>query len=317
MPPTPSLQIGGWYDVFCQGTLDNFRASRAAGASAQLIVGPWHHDLSFAGRVGDLNFGSRAAGLGMAQFDGGDLAGLQREWFRRVLDDRSHGAESPGSGVTYFAMGANTWRTAPSWPPPSTRTQRWYLGPSGRLDRDPPGESPAPTAFTYDPDDPVPTHGGAILLGDSFQPGPIDQGAIESRYDVALFTSAPLSSAVDVTGRVRVLLRCRSSAPSTDWVARLCDVHPDGRSLNICDGITRVQRRADALDLIEIDLWSTSNLFLPGHRLRLQITSSCFPRWDRNLNTGDQTTSRRLPALQTVYHDRVRRSWLELEVLED
>ena len=145
--------------------------------------------------------------------------------------------------------------------------------------------------------------------------GPVDQASVEAREDVLVFTSAPLAEELEVTGRVRVVLHVESSAPSTDWVARLCDVRPDGRSLNLCDGIVRVAEGADAPQQVEIDLWSTSNAFLPGHRLRVHVTSSSFPRWDRNLNTGDQRSAQMEVARQRVHHDAERPSWVELPVV--
>jgi hypothetical protein len=120
----------------------------------------------------------------------------------------------------------------------------------------------------------------------------------------------------EVTGRVRVILHAESSATSTDWVARLCDVHPDGRSLNLCDGILRVGSGAQTCARYEIDLWSTSNVFLRGHRLRVHVTSSSFPRWDRNLNTGNQRESRHDVARQRIYHDAARPSYIELPVIK-
>jgi hypothetical protein len=165
----------------------------------------------------------------------------------------------------------------------------------------------------YDPADPVPTRGGQ--LGTAFPAGPFEQGRVEARPDVLVFTSEPLQQDLEVTGRVRVVLHAESSAPSTDWVARLCDVHPDGRSINICDGIVRVTEGADLCRRVEIDLWSTSNVFLAGHRLRVHVTSSSFPRWDRNLNTGDQGDPRFTVAHQRVHHDAQRASWIELPVI--
>ena len=131
-----------------------------------------------------------------------------------------------------------------------------------------------------------------------------------------IFTSEPLTADLEVTGRVRVTLHAASSAASTDWVARLCDVHPDGRSFSICDGILRVIEGALETRLYEIDLWSTCNLFRCGHRLRVQVTSSCFPRWDRNLNTGNQRGTDHVQARQRIYHDAEHPSWLELQVLQ-
>ncbi len=132
---------------------------------------------------------------------------------------------------------------------------------------------------------------------------------------MCVFTSEPLQHDLEVTGRVRVVLHVQSSAPSTDWVARLCDVHPDGRSFNLCDGILRVAQGADACQRIEIDLWSTSNVFLAGHCLRVHVTSSNFPRWDRNLNTGNQREAGFQTAHQRVHHDAQRPSWIELPVV--
>ena len=145
--------------------------------------------------------------------------------------------------------------------------------------------------------------------------GAFDQARIEARDDVLVFTSEPLERELEITGRITVVLHARSSAPSTDWVARLCDVHPDGRSYNLCDGIARVTEGADELRRIEIDLWSTSNAFLPGHRLRVHVTSSNFPRWDRNLNTGDQRSSRIAVARQRIHNDADHPSWVELPVI--
>jgi uncharacterized protein len=166
----------------------------------------------------------------------------------------------------------------------------------------------------YDPGDPAPTLGGQTVMRPFLAPGPMDQGSLESRSDVCVFTSEPLPEELEVIGRVRAVLHVESSAPSTDWVARLCDVHPDGRSFNLCDGIVRVARNADGLAQHEIDLWSTANVFLPGHRVRVHVTSSSFPRWDRNLNTGDQRTSQYVSARQRMHHDIDHPSYIELPV---
>ncbi len=190
--------------------------------------------------------------------------------------------------VRLFVMGRNTWRDEPSWPPADVVTQRHFLRADGSLTADSPSAAESETEFVYDPADPVPTLGGQTVMRPFFASGPMDQTRIESRNDVCVFTSEPLSEELEVTGRVRVVLHAESSAPSTDWVARLCDVHPDGRSFNLCDGIVRVAGQAGELARHEIDLWSTANVFLPGHRVRIDVTSSSFPRWDRNLNTGDQ-----------------------------
>src|SRR2546425_195460 len=164
---------------------------------------------------------------------------------------------------------------------------------------DPTGDE-ADSQFRHDPADPVPTHGGSHLMSPAFPAGPWDQSRIEQRDDVLVFTSAPLERELEVTGRVRAILHAESSDSSADWVVRLCDVHPDGRSLNLCDGILRAGGGVP-----EIDLWSTSNLFLKGHRLRVQVTSSCFPRWDRNPIAGERR----------IHHDASRPSYIDLPVV--
>lgn len=130
-----------------------------------------------------------------------------------------------------------------------------------------------------------------------------------------VFTSEVLQEDLEVTGPIRVRLHVASSAPSTDWVARLCDVDPDGRSLNLTDGIRRIHSGADKAQEIEIDLWSTSNVFLAGHRIRVQVTNSCFPHWDRNLNTGDQGGTEFVTAHQRLYHDASRPSYIQLPIV--
>jgi hypothetical protein len=132
---------------------------------------------------------------------------------------------------------------------------------------------------------------------------------------VRVFTSQPLNRDLEVTGRVRAVLQAESSVPSTDWVVRLCDVHPDGRSVNLCDGIVRVADHADERRRYEVDMWSTSNVFLRGHRIRVQVTSSSFPRWDRNLNTGNQREARHQVARQQIHHSIDCPSYVELPVM--
>lgn len=260
----------------------------------------------------------RGGRLGVPVHGHGDLNDEQLAWFRRYLD---HGSASGDPDVTQppvriFVMGRNEWRDESAWPLTRARSEQWFLGAGGALRPDGPIADDGETDFIYDPGDPVPTLGGQTVLPPAFPPGPWDQARIEAREDVCVFTSEPLQKDLEVTGRVRVVLHAESSAPSTDWVARLCDVHPDGRSFNLCDGILRLEKDADHLQEIAIDLWSTSNVFLAGHRLRVQVTSSCFPRWDRNLNTGNQRERRFDAARQRVHHDTRHPSWIELPVVD-
>ena len=179
--------------------------------------------------------------------------------------------------------------------------------------------------FIYDPNDPVPTAGGCNLVG--CPAGPHDQREVEKRNDVLVFTSDELTSELEVTGPVKVILYASTTAKDTDWTAKLVDVHPDGRAFNLCDGIIRARYREskDSSTLIspgeiyryEIDLWVTSNAFLPGHKIRVEISSSNFPRFDRNLNTGEplDTGVNFIKATQTIYHDKEHPSHILLPVI--
>jgi uncharacterized protein len=301
----PSLHTTGWHDVFLQGTLDNYGAMAATEHEARLVVGPWSHH-AFADPIGERRFGMRAARDAVA----GDF---QLAWFRRHLEPEREAA-LPEAPVRYFAMGRNEWRDAPAWPPATAERERWYLHRDAVLSTERPEEQ-GTTEFVFDPIDPVPTVGGNGVLWPGHVSGPTDQAAVEARDDVLVFTSAPLEHDLEVTGRVGAVLYAESSAPSTDWVARLCDVQPDGRSFNVCDGIVRARDGAGACRRYEIDLWSTSNVFLRGHRVRVHVTSSSFPRWDRNLNTGDQRAPRHAVARQRLHHEPDRASYVELPVL--
>ena len=310
----PSFHTAGWYDLFVQGTLDNYRAMAAAGREARLLVGPWAHH-TFADPIGERWYGMRARRDGVAVHPHGSRNDLQLAWLRRQLVPES-GVELPDAPVRIFVMGRNVWRDEASWPPARAVERHWFLRADGSLTPTRPAPDESLSEFVYDPADPVPTAGGQGVLSPAYQAGPFDQAAVEARADVLVFTSEALREELEVTGRVRVLLHADSSAPSTDWVARLCDVHPDGRSLNLCDGIVRVTEGADACAAHEIDLWSTSNVFLPGHRIRVHVTSSSFPRWDRNLNTGDQRESRHVPARQRIHHAAGHPSAVVLPVIE-
>jgi uncharacterized protein len=311
----PCLYTGGWYDVFLQGTLDNYTSTVSAGGEATLVVGPWSHT-EFGERVGDLRFGLKAARYGLPTDESGNVADQQLAWLRRhVGDPQVQGAAGTPAPVRIFVMGRNEWRTEETWPPARAVAERRYLTANATLAPRALTLAEGSVTFVYDPDDPVPTLGGSTEMSSPFPPGAKDQREIEARPDVLTFTSEPVETELEVTGRIRAVLHCRSSAPSTDWVVRLCDVYPDGRSINICDGILRVLDDAQEVGRHEIDLWSTSIVFLPGHRLRVQVTSSSFPRWDRNLGTGHQDRIDRWPAEQTIYLDPDRPSFIELPVV--
>jgi putative CocE/NonD family hydrolase len=310
----PTFNTAGWYDIFLQGTLDNYVAMSARGREARLIIGPWAHE-RFTDPIGQRAFGIHAARDGARVHPHGDWNDFQLAWFRRQLEDDER-TELPEDPVRIFVMGRNEWRDEAAWPLERASTQRWYLYPPGDLSPRPPGANEPVSGFVYDPRDPVPTMGGHTLLWPEYPAGAFDQRPIEARDDVLTFGSEPLEADLEVTGRIRIVLHAQSTAPSTDWVGRLCDVFPDGRSLNLCDGIVRVTGHAQRRERYEIDLWSTSNVFLAGHRLRVHVTSSSFPRWDRNLNTGNQRDARIQAAHQTIHHSSDGPSYIELPVVD-
>jgi putative CocE/NonD family hydrolase len=224
--------------------------------------------------------------------------------------------------VKLFVMGENRWRTAADYPLPNTRYTNWFLHEDGNLDLSPPTTAESPDNYLYDPDDPVPTRGGNTL---GIPGGAWDQRPVEGRC--LTYTSQPLAEDLTIIGPVRCILHAMSSAPDTDWVVRLTDVSPDGFSRLLCDGILRARYRRsrthptlltpDQVYEFEVDLWATANTFRAGHRLRVAMTSSNFPRYDRNLNTGDPANLevRGQVALNTIFHDLLRPSHITLPVI--
>ncbi|MGH2516382.1 MAG: CocE/NonD family hydrolase, partial [Ktedonobacterales bacterium] len=329
----PMLHIGGWYDVFLNGTLRNFDSMRRLGRPGQrLLIGPWTHG-NVSAVQGELDFGFAASGaLVDLQFD---LMTYQLTFFDRWLKELPNGWEN-GPAIKYFVMGANVWKGAETWPPAGVTEQRWYLHSDGRANGGADGgslsvelpRSESADGYEYDPARPVPTLGGATLMHPLFKAGPRDQRPIEQRDDMLVYTSAPLETPLEIAGPVRVTLHVATDAPDTDFVARLVDVYPDGRAMTVTDGITRMRFRngryapaealvADQVYQVEIDLWSTALVVLPGHRLRVDVTSSSFPRWERNLNTSadSATTTAMRPARQTVLHDADHPSHLAVSVV--
>jgi len=344
----PIYHLAGWFDIFLDGSLRNFMGIRKRGRSEQtrssqkLIIGPWTHgptvhDPAFARYVGDMDFGEQA----LLDFNAEML-----RWYDHWLRGTATGIlDEPR--VRYFLMGANEWRSADAWPPPGTRRQRWFFhaGPSGaaksindgRLSLDLPQGKNKPDAYVYDPASPVATLGGNTLYSGkrrsgtgeenpdfSITAGPRDQRPIEP--SCLTYTSEPLAADLDVVGKVWVTLFASSNCMDTDFVARLTDVSPDGRSILVADGILRARYRKGRFKprLLEpkevyrfdIDLWPTAWRFAAGHRLRVAVTSSCFPRFDRNLNTGEALGSTMKIATNKVFHDAKRPSHIILPVLQ-
>lgn len=320
----PSFNIGGWYDIFLAGTIANFQAMRARGIPTKLLIGPWSH-LNQSGAQAQRNFGF-AAGADLINLQM-DLRSMQLRWFDHWLKGLDTGMlnEPP---IRIFVMGANVWRDEQEWPLARAVNTPWYLHESGALSPEEPGAE-TPDTYTYDPANPVPTLGGATLMSPEYPAGPFDQRPLEARPDVLVYRSAPLEHDTEVTGPITVHLWACSSAPDTDFVARLVDIAPDGRSYNLTDGIVRARYRnfaqGEPPSLIEpgqpypytIDLWATSNVFRAGHRVGLHLTSSNFPRWDRNPNTGHPfgADADLQVAQQTILHDREHPSHVVLPIV--
>jgi putative CocE/NonD family hydrolase len=335
----PSLNIGGWYDIFLQDTIGNFQAMRELGSTPQarqskLLIGPWSHGGTL-NPIGEHNFGfaGTSAFINMQ----GDLTSMQLRWFDHWLRGIDTGMlnEAP---IKLFVMGANKWRDEYEWPLARAVETHYYLHSNGKantlhgdgmLSTEPPA-SETPDRYDYDPSNPVMTRGGALLLSPEYPAGPFDQRGTEGRADVLVYSTPPLEHDIEVTGPITVHLWAISSAPDTDFVARLVDVYyPDGYAQNLTDGIIRARYReftkGQAPSLIEpgkpyeyeIDLWSTSNLFKTGHRIRLDVTSSNFPRWDRNTNTGHEFGSddKLAVAHQIILHDHDHPSYVVLPLV--
>lgn len=322
---------GGWYDLLLNSTLASYRHLKAAGREVLLTIGPWSH-LEMGSMVGDLDFGM-AANSGLLNLREDPTTRHQRWFDAQLKGKRTELGKTPP--VQYFVMGENRWHFAQEWPLPQTLYTPWYLHSSGHaqgasgdglLSLATPGLEPV-DEYVYDPAAPVLTLGGNLLMTGAYPAGPKEQGSTERREDVLVFTSEALTEPVEVTGPIRAKLWVASSAPDTDFVVRLTDVHPDGRSYNVADGILRMSARNGQEHLermepgvvypIEIDCWATSNLFQTGHRIRVQVTSSNFPRWNRNLNTGasNETTAEFQPARQKVLHDEEHPSHIVLPMI--
>jgi putative CocE/NonD family hydrolase len=322
----PYLTIDGWYDLFMRGAIADHLKIRAHGRTEaarkgkRLILGPWSHDTG----VRFVNPPS-ATDRGI---DFGPDAELNPQfiylrWHDHYLKDIDNGVDRDAP-VTIFVMGENQWRDEQEWPLARTRYTKYYLASSGKantaagdgtLGTRLPGGA-ATDQFDYDPADPVPTAGGNTCCS-SVPSGPFDQRQVEARDDVLVYTTPALTEAVEVTGPLQMKLYAATSARDTDWTVKLVDVHPDGYAQNIQDGIIRARYNGTIgksatlvepgkIDEYTIDMWATSNVFLPGHRIRLEISSSNFPRFDRNLNTGEDpaTGTRMERARQTVHHSK-------------
>ncbi len=327
----PVYSVAAWYDIFLGGSLKNYAGiklhggSEAARRGQRLLIVIGGHAGSGA-KIGEVDFGPQAVV---------DSDEVMFRWYDYLLKGTSNGVgeEKP---VKIFVMGKNTWREEEDWPLARAQSTRYYLHSAGKanglsgdgsLNSTGPQGEPA-DRYVYDPQDPVPTRGGPLCCdAPHLAPGAMDQRPVEARPDVLVFTTDEFKQDFEVTGPVSLELYASSSGVDTDFLGKLVDVWPNGFAQNLTEGIIRAryrnsQERPEFMNpgevyKVTIDLWATSNVFLAGHKLRLEITSSNFPRFDRNLNTGEdpRSATRIVKAVNTVYHDREHPSALILPVV--
>ena len=329
----PVMSIAAWYDIFLGGSLKNYillkshGGTEAARKGQRLIVTVGGHaGQSSTGRVGAVEFGSKLPK---------DMGELTLRWYDWLLKGETNGIEKE-KRVTIFVMGKNEWRDEDDWPLARTKSTKYYLhsggaanglGGNGTLSTLAPADEKS-DQYVYDPHDAVPTIGGPLCC----QPlptgvGPQDQRPAEGRSDVLVFTTPALAKDTEVTGPVTLELYVSSSAVDTDFTGMLADVWPDGFAQNLTSGILRMRYR-DSQEKpalmnpgetyrVTVDLWATSNVFLAGHKIRLEVSSSNFPRFDRNLNTGEEQAraTRMLKATNMIYHDKAHPSAVTLPVV--
>ncbi len=330
----PCFHVSGWYDLFGAGLFTNFLNMREKGGSEiarkgqHVLCGPWAHGAALA-YVGGLHFGptaSAAAALAMER---------HITFFNKYLRGIEPAEPRHLPAVRYFVMGRNRWLSADTWPLPQTEWQRFFLHSRGRantaagdglLSRDAP-TSESPDRLIYDPMFPVPTRGGKNLPSGTLVPGPLDQAAIEKRSDVLCYTTPELTEEVEVVGPLALHLYAATSAKDTDFTAKLVDVYPDGSAYNVAEGCIRARYRKSILkpELITpgevyeyaINMGATGIVFRRGHRIRLDVSSSNFPRIDRNMNTGNPfgEDAYGVPAMQTIYHQADYPSYIDLPVI--
>jgi putative CocE/NonD family hydrolase len=286
----PVSSIGGWYDIFLPGQLRDFRTLVAAGRDARLTIGPWTHTSLDQGKFG----------------------------MREVLEfglAHARGERPPARApVRLYVMGEEAWRDFESWPPAGYAPRRFYLQADRALSADPPAVS-EPDRYRYDPFDPTPAVGGVRIAVNGIKAGRVDNAALEARPDVLTYTAAVLEHDVEIVGDVRAEIWFQSTLRHADVFVRLCDVDPRGRSWNVCDGLVSLTG-SDQVTRAQVQLWPTAYRFKRGHRVRVQVSSGAFPRYNRNSGTGEPraTATTLLAADQRVFHDPAHPSAISLPV---
>jgi uncharacterized protein len=323
-PSIPSYFTSGWWDLFLRGSLDEYKREPRHPQS-RLVIGPWSH-INAGSAHGEVYYGPSSSSAAQ------DIEGQRLDFLSRYL---MPGRDEPsGAPVRIFVMGRNQWRDEEAWPLARANDTRFFLHADGSLSPHPPATDAMPRTFVFDPLDPAPTVGGRNLVpgGEGgYLIGPIDQRMTDARTDILRFTTDPLPADLEVTGELTVTLHATTNAIDTDWTAALIDVWPDGRAFNVADGIIRARHRSgtDRVEFLpagvphrfEIDLAATSQVFLAGHRIRVDISSSNFPRFDRNPGTGALSTdvdeSAFITAQQTLFVDAQRASFITLPLIEN
>lgn len=316
----PMLFIGGWYDIYTDGVLNAFAAVRAGGGTrargnSKLVMGPWLHNTDQL-KNGQLDF-PKARLYGMKR-----ARGFIDYWVRGV----ANGFDATEPSISYYQMGVDEWRATSIWPPTGTRDRKYYLHPDRSLSTSAPQRAPAAASFRYDPASPVPTIGGHVL-DPALKGGPQDQREkVESRGDVLVFSTPALTSDLPVTGKIKIALHVSSDRLDTDFTAIVTDVYPDGRSMLVTEGIRRMRFRNTTsreelmnpreIYAVTIELTNTAITFLKGHRVRVIISSSNYPKYALNLNDGGPMYKKGngLVATNTVYADATHPSALVLPV---
>lgn len=302
----PPLLRTGWYDWGLNDALATWHTLRKEGqpqvaARARMIITPLSHNT--AGYKEGMQTHPELTRVTNQL----ESVGLLMRWYAAVREQTTQAWPT----VTYYLMGANEWHVAADWPVPEAQQRTLFLDVTGLLRDDVPCAPQAPVSYTFDPGDPPPTVGGSILSS-VYSPGSVDVREVQQRADVLVFTTGPLEEDVDVVGPLRLVLYASSSAVDTDFVGRLSDVFPDGRAVQLQNGILRTRYRdlesgpqllePGRIYRLEIDMWATANRFKAGHRLRIDVSSADFPRFDRNTNRGGEVGPP-MPARQTVYCD--------------
>ncbi len=307
----PVLVVSGWYQLFLRGAYEGYRAVTSSGATevarnqSRMIIGPWENSLP-----GPEN--TTAGALDFGQSAGIPFTDVQLDFFDDVL---GRGSPRPASPVRYFVMGANEWRDTVAWPVPGTRWRTLFVGPYGTLSETTPTDEEAFDSTVYDPTDPVPTLGGCTVPG--LPQGPQDHSDLDERPDSAVYRTEPLQQPMEIVGPVRASVHFSASSPSTDITVTLSIEHADGRVMNLCDGITRWT--GDPGDAhVEVDLLATAVRVERGDRLHLRISHSNFPRFDRNLGTGEPSllATRMSTVTHRIYRNRKRATSVLLPIGE-